>query len=190
MTKNIYLNTVIVFCKLLRLFLIIGFLGFTFLFIIHQIDKDFIESKNLKWSPNKSQTFSKTKRWHSNSVKNVDDIYKISKLKIGSLYLNYIQYTLILLCFFIAVREFEKILISVRRLDTFDFKNVKSFRKIGTIILLYMIFTSYSSFSFEDGGISQFNFSFTPLILAFLSFIMAEVFKEGFSLKQENDLTI
>ncbi len=53
-----------------------------------------------------------------------------------------------------------------------------------------MILTSYSVIRFESGIQSKLSIDFIPLIYALLAFIMAEIFKEGSVLKQENDLTI
>jgi hypothetical protein len=79
---------------------------------------------------------------------------------------------------------------SVKGIKTFGENNVLSFRRIGGFVIGYAILTSYTSISFENGGFRGFSLSFTPLFLILFAFIMAEVFKEGVLLKEENDLTI
>ena len=79
---------------------------------------------------------------------------------------------------------------SVKSLKTFQTNNVISFRKIGKYIFIIFLLTSYTSIQFENGGQSQIQFSFTPLLFMLFAFIMAEIFKEGNKLKVENDLTI
>jgi hypothetical protein len=67
---------------------------------------------------------------------------------------------------------------------------VKLFRQIGIYILLLTILTSYTVLRFENGDQTISYVSLTPVICMLLAFIMAEIFKEGQSLREENDLTI
>ena len=58
------------------------------------------------------------------------------------------------------------------------------------LTLLYFLLTFKNSLYFGQGGFSQTSISFTPLLFALISFILAEIFKEGNKLQQENELTI
>jgi hypothetical protein len=78
----------------------------------------------------------------------------------------------------------------VRVIQTFRKANVKSFRKIGKYFLLIFILTSFSIVIFEQGMFYGFSLSFTPLVLMFVAYILAEIFKEGNDLSEENQLTI
>jgi len=89
-----------------------------------------------------------------------------------------------------AISAFEKIMLSVKTLKTFSSSNSKLFRKIGLYIIAIMILTSYSVMRYENGIQSKIMLDFILLIYALLAFIMAEIFKEGSVLKQENELTI
>ena len=58
------------------------------------------------------------------------------------------------------------------------------------LTLLYFTLTFKNNLYFGQGGFSQTSISFTPLLFALISFILAEIFKEGNKLQQENELTI
>ena len=79
---------------------------------------------------------------------------------------------------------------SVKELKTFQETNVLSFRKIGKYVLIIFIITCYSALTFQNGRISGFYFTPNLLILSLLAYIMAEIFKEGNNLEEENKLTV
>jgi hypothetical protein len=91
---------------------------------------------------------------------------------------------------FLSIRSFEKIMLSVKTLKTFTSHNSQLFKKIGRYIIYIVILISYSVLRFDDITKVTFSLSLAPLIYSLLAFIMAEIFKEGSVLKQENELTI
>lgn len=91
---------------------------------------------------------------------------------------------------FLCIKEFQKVIESVKEIKTFQERNVSSFRRIGKYLLISFILVSYSSFTFQQGGTSSFYISFELLIIALLAYIMAEIFKEGNKLSEENKLTV
>ncbi|WP_111708464.1 DUF2975 domain-containing protein [Lutibacter citreus] len=206
MNKNTLLNISLGICQLAKILFIIIAIGITFVFIHVQIDKDFYskvefglskENSNLNLS---NTDLNITSTWHvtnlSEELKNKDkttiykELFKLNKLTKTSLYLQYFKLSFVLLMFFLAVSEFQKIIESVKSHKTFGIQNVNSFRKIGTYIVVSVLFTMYTSVNFEQGGYSGFSISFNQLFLALIAFIMAEIFKEGNILKEENNLTI
>jgi hypothetical protein len=187
--KNTLLNIALILCKIIRLGLVMGFIGLTTFFIHLQIDKSYYEGRELKFDI-KNYNFSTSMKWKIDNAMEDEDVYTIDNIKLSSLYFNYMKFIIVLTFVFIAVKEFQKIIESVKRVETFGVENVKSFRRIGVIVLIYVVLMSYSSIIFNQGGFRGFGFSIYPLILALLAFIMAEIFKEGAFLKQENDLTI
>ena len=96
----------------------------------------------------------------------------------------------VLILMFLCVWEFQKVIKSVKDIKTFGKNNVQSFRRIGRLLIGYAILTSYTSFRFEDGGFKGVSIPFTVMFLILFAFIMAEIFKEGVMLKEENELTI
>ena len=118
------------------------------------------------------------------------NIYTIDNIKTFSLYLGYFQLSGILLVLFLSIKEFQKVLESVKKVKSFEEENIKSFRRIGKFIFIYTLLASFQIMNFNKGYFHGFGISLTSLTLVLLAFIMAEVFKEGHALKQENDLTI
>ncbi|MBD0823497.1 DUF2975 domain-containing protein [Aestuariibaculum marinum] len=189
MTKNVLLKMTIAICNILRGFLVFSFLGLTVVFIYLQIDKSYFDKGTFNFETN-SGGYSLIYKWKDKSVEDYSQIYKLNKIKMTSLYRMYLKLTGILVVLFLCVKEFSKVIKSVKQVETFGLGNVKSFRRLGVFILIYAFLTSYYYIGFEQGGISKLSIPFVPLFLVLLSFVMAEIFKEGVLLKQENDLTI
>jgi len=190
MTKNVLLNIAIVVCKIIRLLLVMAFIGVTTLFVHIQVDRDFYKEKGVLKSNHKNYNYSFSRTWKIDP-KSVDkDVYILGDIKTESLYFNYFKYSAILLVLFVSFKEFQKVMTSVKEVKTFREETIRSFRNIGKYIFIYVLLTSYNSMTFKLGGFSGTYISITPLIFVLLSFIMAEIFKEGMVLKQENDLTI
>jgi hypothetical protein len=190
MTKNRFLNIVIIACKCIRLIYILLFVMMTTIFIHFQIDKNPYKNIQLNFSPSSSFHISKIGKWKVIDAGEDKQVFVLDKIKRGSLYVNYLKYTIILVLLFFSFREFQKIILSVKHLQIFSKDNVILFRRIGKYVFTVFLLTSYTIIRFQEGGISRLYISFTPLVLFSLAFIMAEIFKEGTLLKQENELTI
>ena len=189
MTKNRLLNVAITLCRITKMIFVLLFIGFTVIFIHLQIDRSFYSSKKISINTD-SKNYISTTKWKANTNEDYNKIFTVDKLKTGSLYVMYLKLSLVLILLFLCIREFQKVIESVKGIKTFGENNVLSFRRIGRFILAYAILTSYTSMSFENGGFTGVYISFTSLFLVLFAFIMAEIFKEGFLIKQENDLTI
>ena len=195
MTKNTLLNIAILVSRLLKIILIIAAIVLTGLFVYAQIDKETFEDKEIVLSENSSlMGFSilDSNVWKDDTKNAKYDLnpYTFGKLKTISLYVIYIKGLIIMALIYLSITAFEKIVLSVKSLKTFSTNNARLFRKIGKYMIFILILTSYSVLRFESGVQSKMSISFTPFIYVLLAFIMAEIFKEGNSLKQENDLTI
>jgi len=197
MTRNRLLNIAIGLCKFIRLVYILIFIILTTVFVHFQLDNN-----NYEWNysnTNKAHNFASFfninihKSWKIGAISNTKEdktVFALSEITKPSLYINYLKVVSVLIFMFLSVKEFQKIMQSIMSFKTFRNENVKSFRRIGKYIFIIFLLSSYMSISFNYGGFSEFNISFTPLILMLIAFIMAEIFKEGLLLKQENDLTI
>lgn len=189
MTRSTLLNIAITLCKVSKIIFITLIIGLTVIFIHLQLDRSFYSSKKININTN-SEGYSYTTKWKANTDKDYNEIFTVDKIKTGSIYFMYLKHLGVLIVLFLCIREFQKIMQSVKGIKTFGENNVLSFRRIGGFVIGYAILTSYTSISFENGGFRGFSLSFTPLFLILFAFIMAEVFKEGVLLKEENDLTI
>lgn len=88
---------------------------------------------------------------------------------------------------FLCFKEFQNI---IESLESFKKSNVLSLKKIAKYLLFIFIGNFYVFIGFEEGSFSAINISYSTLILAILSLILAEVFKEGNQLMEENRLTV
>lgn len=189
MTKNRLLNIAITLCKFSRLIYIVLFIVLTTGFIHFQINPDAYKGGKINYNSSGIH-FSKSTKWKIKGAGDDKDVYTLNKIKKTSLYFMYFQLTAVLVFLFLSVKEFQKVVQSVKSIQTFQINNAISFKRIGKYILAIFLLTCYHSIRFQQGGVSGFEFSFTLILLALLAFIMAEIFKEGSSLKAENDLTI
>ena len=191
--KNQLLKFTVIICNLLKIVYVVSALAITFFFIHLQINKEFYTDKNIQINFKQKHgefNISWDDKWGDSISKNDKEVFTLKNLTPFSLYFNYIKTILILGLLFIMTLEFKKILNSVNSLKTFEKDNIISFRKIGKYLLIYFIVTSYYVFRFKEGSTSSLDINLTPLLLIFLCFILSEIFKEGNSLKQENELTI
>ncbi|WP_298237570.1 DUF2975 domain-containing protein [uncultured Algibacter sp.] len=183
------MNIAIIVCKFIRFFLVIVFIGLTTFFIHLQVDRSFYKGKEVSFNF-KDYNYSSLRKWKVNPKSADKDVYVFGDIKTSSLYLNYVKYVAILIVLFLPFKAFQKIMTSVKEVKTFEQDTIKAFRKIGKYIFAYFLLTSYHSMTFKFGGYRGTSISLTPLLFVLLSFIMAEIFKEGRLLKKENDLTI
>ncbi len=194
MTKNTLLNIAISISRFLKILLIIGGIALTGLFVYAQIDKETFADKEIVLSGNPGlMDFSNI---YSTVWKDTKDAkydlkpYTFGKLKTVSLYINYFKVLMVAVLMLLIIRAFETIMLSVKTLNTFSRSNVKLFRHIGIYVVFVTILTSYTVLRFENGDQTISHISLTPVIYMLLAFIMAEIFKEGENLREENDLTI
>ena len=194
MTKNTLLNIAILVSRLLKSILIIATIVLTGLFVYAQIDKETFADKEIVLKANPSVTrisYIVSTVWKENTDATYDlKPYTFGKLKKVSLYINYFKGLGVAVLMFLIIRAFETIMLSVKTLKTFSRNNVKLFRQIALYIVFVTILTSYTVLRFESGDQTMSHLSLTPVIYMLLAFIMAEIFKEGNNLREENDLTI
>jgi len=205
MTKNKILTIAIFLCKFLKVIYILLFIGLTAIFIHVQVVPENYSDVYFKLNDEKQAddshfiisgvsnaiftTTSKFSKYKGEMPKD-RDVFKLDKLTKGSLYFLYLRYVILLFLIFLCFSEFIKILESVKTIEVFQKNNEASFKKIGKYLFLVSLFQFYMFFNFEEGFMQGFYISFLPLVLMLLSFVLAEVFKEGNRLMEENELTV
>lgn len=115
---------------------------------------------------------------------------QINGIQIQQFLFNYTK----MICIFIVVTFILKRLIQViksaNKRDTFKILNIKNFQKIGyyfiALLLLDFIHLTFKT----DDTIIKIAIESEYLLCAITSFILAEVFREGNKLAEENKLTI
>ncbi|QTD39064.1 DUF2975 domain-containing protein [Polaribacter batillariae] len=195
MTKNILLDIAIFICKTFKGIYVLLFIVATTVFIHFQMNRKFYQAKikNINTSfnfKNNGAHITKSTSWKMENAGEDSVVYSIEKIRTPSLYILYFQYLGILLFLFLSTKEFQKIMLSVKNLKTFKRDNVLSFRRIGIYLIGFFILTSFISINYLKGGFTKYNISLSPILFILFAFIMAEIFREGNTLKEENDLTI
>ena len=194
MTKNTLLNIAIIISRIFKVLLIIAAVAITGLFIYVQLDNNLFEEKQIMiMKPVISNNYYSYFINHSETYQGLakdKSAFTVNEITILSLFVFYVKGLIILFLYFIVLNSFEKIILSVKKLETFSTKNVKLFRKIGFSILILFFLEGYTIIRFEYGMQKAIAFDFSSLIYVLVFFIIAEIFKEGLKLRQENDLTI
>lgn len=90
----------------------------------------------------------------------------------------------------LMVQEVRKILKSVQDLETFNSRNVKAFRTLGYLCLAMAALNSVLLLSTNQDAVKNFSVDFNFLYFMLAAFIMAEIFKEGQNLSEQDQLTI
>lgn len=191
MKKNTLLNIAIIICYGLRLLLVIFSIIVLGLFIYVQVDKEKFKDQEIQLSQStKIMNHYVSDSSNSKAITIDNNLYTLGELKTVSLYLMFLEWIITIALIYLGIKEFQKVMASVRTLRTFARSSIKSFRRIGIYALIFFIITNHYILWFEGEAKIELSISFIPLIYALLAFIMAEIFKEGNALKQENDLTI
>ncbi|MCM8570950.1 DUF2975 domain-containing protein [Gramella jeungdoensis] len=167
----------------------ISIIAITLFFFHFQLDRSSYKEWNIEKPGNDSTV--RFERESTVGKKPVDfDKLKITNWKIGSLYYSYFKFTAILILIYLSLNQFGKVLKSVKELETFHQTNVHAFRRIGYYCLFIAGLSLFSYWEFGDYTKSSVSVSMNVLFTALLAFILAEVFKEGNNLMEENQLTI
>lgn len=91
---------------------------------------------------------------------------------------------------FLSLRLLNKVILSVKDLSTFQEINVSAFKRIGINFLIIACLSTIEFWDFGPVSKTGIKIDFHFFIIALLAFVVAEIFKEGNQLKQENELTI
>lgn len=103
---------------------------------------------------------------------------------------SFIKFSCTIFCSILILTEGLKVISSIRSLETFQKENIQAFRRMASVFLALFIL---NMFNLENNG-DLLSFTFRlPLNYLFAvigCFILAEIFKEGNRLMEENELTI
>lgn len=91
---------------------------------------------------------------------------------------------------FFILRYVLKIIASVRHLETFRSQNVRYFQNIGKLFFIWLAVAFFHLSPLPDGEQITLSLELKYAVCALAAFVLAEVFKEGNRLEEENKLTI
>lgn len=129
----------------------------------------------------------------STSPKTGDTTLPLTPLsEYGSFYFYFLVFRALLVTgvLFLILQTTLKIIRSIGNLDTFRSENVKSFRKMGNLFLVWFAL-AIPTITGLGGKVSfTMGLSFNYAVWALICFVLAEIFSEGNKLMEDNKLTI
>ncbi|TRO64458.1 DUF2975 domain-containing protein [Christiangramia sabulilitoris] len=189
MNRNSLLNIANFLCQFFKIIIGVSIIIIAAFFAHFQFERDSYADLKIEEPTNNSII-----RFESESIAGKEPLdfqsLRLSDWKTGSLYFTFFKVTMIMTLTYLSLNQFEKVLKSVKDLKTFHQTNVNSLRRIGYYCLLI---TGLSIFNYWEFGVyakSSISISLDVLLITLLAFILAEVFKEGNNLLEENQLTI
>jgi hypothetical protein len=189
MNRNSLLNIANFFCQFFKFLIGITMIIITLVFIHFQFDRGFYNEWKVDKPEMDSIVFIESETLIGKKTGNGQEL-KFTDWKIASLYFNYLKLTGILVLIYLAIYQFQKVLHSVKKLETFHQTNVDAFKNIGYYCLLITALSVFSYWDFESYSTISFSVSLEILLIALIAFILAEIFKEGNNLMEENKLTV
>ena len=188
MNKNSLLNIDNFSCQLFKTFIGISIIILTIIFIHFQLDRNTYKEWNFEKPKNDSTILIITESFVGEKPN--EEKVNLIDWNIESLYFNYLKFTAILILLFLSINQFITVLKSVRELETFHQTNVEAFKKIGKYFIIIGALSIFDYWEFNNYAVSSFSISLNIFFIALIAFILAEVFKEGNNLLEENQLTI
>lgn len=199
MERNSLLNLASWVCKIFSAFQVAGIVIATLVLMHWHIDKEFYNTVkvntqgnvNLTSSTIETETKENVRVYLEKSEKSDEVKLTLADLTTASVYFTYLQLLAIMAFVFLIFREFGRIVNSVSALQTFRNENVEAFRKIGKYLLAVFVISGFQFISAEPASAHiSMSFDTTPLILMLVAYVLAEIFKEGNRLYEEEQLTV
>ena len=190
MKKRRLLNDAAIICKFFCLLVLIALAALALGFVYWHINPEYFSKYNL--APNSYKPgfgFSYTPGW-VNLNPTEKDPFVLSKLTHSGLYFIYFQISATLILTFLSLKEGLNIVSSVKLMETFRSKNIVSFQKIARYQFFIFILSSFIVVSAKDAHYHSFHIAFMPLGYMVIAYVLAEIFKEGKDLHEENQLTV
>ncbi len=186
MTRNTLLRITIILCKVFRVLSVLFFFAIITVTIWIQIAPSDFETIKIK----KQRLIYMDNNYIIESDNIQETAYYLSEIKTTSLYFNCIKSLIMIFLIYLCITELQKVIYSLRDIQTFQKRNVLSFRKIGKYLLVVFIFSIIDFWIFSNGGFFSLTINLTFLILSLTTFVLAEIFKEGNKLYEEHQLTV
>jgi len=207
MKKNTLLALASVVGTVFSIMLIVALLAFTGFFIFYQIKPSAFEgvmvradNQEIFYEKTVSREVQSTTGPGTNKIKRTIKVGKgvekgvavvpLEKVHLATLVYLYLQQIISLGLLYLITREVLKVINSVQVLDTFRTGNVQSFRRIGFMCLGLSLVQWVTFFMAEGHSTFGFSIEVTPLVFMLAAFILAEIFKEGNQLYEQEQLTI
>lgn len=126
--------------------------------------------------------------WQEASAKS--EHLALTDFSIGMASWIFVKMTVACVLMYSIFRRALRVVNSIKSLETFKDQNVGHFRNIGGLFLWLAILDSFQVLIVEGHFSFHFQVPFSMLLAALISFLLAEIFKEGNRLMEENQLTV
>ena len=114
----------------------------------------------------------------------------LNDLKPFSIYFTFFQLILSVIFSYLIVQEVIRILKLVQEFQPFNAANIKSFQRLGYLCLSILVLNSFHFLNTNKTSFISFGISYSLLIFMLVAFILAEIFREGQKLYEQEKLTI
>jgi hypothetical protein len=114
----------------------------------------------------------------------------LRELRPSSAWFNLLQLVLSGLIGYLMIGEVIRILRSVKAWQTFSEANIRSFRRLGYFCLALLVLNCLRILSTGTTSAISFHIDFNLLLFMLTAFILAEIFREGQRLHEQEKLTI
>ncbi|MEX0968453.1 MAG: DUF2975 domain-containing protein [Bacteroidia bacterium] len=182
MERNQILKLSVLVFKALRVFCIIALGILAVVAVMWHISPDTLQSVYLD----------KDTLYYQYSGQSAGTEAEISLNEMGqaAFYFNSLKLAIILLVLLYIFQRALRIIRSMKSLQTFRDNNVRQFQKIGSAFLVLALFNTFYFMEVSGHAVINFMVPFNSLLAALLGFLLAEIFKEGNRLMEENQLTV
>ena len=117
-------------------------------------------------------------------------VFFLNDLNSVSVCLMYFQKLILLLLTICGLKTFLKIVAVSKNEEFFSMNKINALRKIGFYAIAYFVVSSFCIFIGHNINFWSINLNITALSIVILSFIFAEIFREGYTLQEEAKYTI
>jgi hypothetical protein len=189
MERNTLLYVALLVSKAARIVIIVALALFVIVLIHWHLDSGSYKGVRVSVD-NGSVIFTEGKTDISRPSNTTGSWIYLNDLNSFSRYFVLLQIFVTLVLSYFIVREVIRILVSVQQLQPFNTGNIKSFRRIGYLCLSIATLNCLRFVITDKTSTMSFSVDFTLLIVTLITFILAEIFKEGQKLYEQEKLTI
>ncbi|MDX5444348.1 MAG: DUF2975 domain-containing protein [Hymenobacteraceae bacterium] len=197
MKRNKLLQLASAVCTIFGVMQLVAIAAFTFMLVHWHFNKEFYRNANVNdegvtYVVTKKETITESENGAVKTATVEKEEKKISAadLRPVGLYFLYLKGIIYLFTLFLIFWEFRKVVRSAQLQHTFQTENIKSFRNIGKYFLVLFLISGFHFIASENYERFNIEFDTTPLILMLVAYILAEIFKEGHKLSEDDRLTI
>ncbi len=200
MKRNPLLYLALLFSKAIRVVLFLGLVLLVIIFIHWHLNPGYyksvqvaVDNGSIFFFEGKTETAKPVPHLPNNSYLpggvSGKRVY-LNDLNPFSFYFTFFQLFLSILLSYFIMQEVIRLLKSVQESQPFNAANIRSFRRLGYLCLSITVLNSLHFLYTNQTSFVSFSINYTLLIFMLITFILAEIFREGQKLYEQEKLTI